>query len=58
MLIISRKIDERIIIENGANKIVISLNDIRGRKAVIGIEAPREIRVYREEILDREDDGN
>lgn len=58
MLVITRKPDERIIIGEGENEIIISLNEILGNKAKIGIIAPRHIRVYREELLDRERDGN
>jgi carbon storage regulator len=58
MLIITRKVNEGIIIGEGENRITILLNDIRGRRASIGIEAPKEIRIYREEILDRKNNDD
>ena len=49
MLVLSRHKDERIII--GGN-IVITVIDIRGDKVRIGIEAPRELTVHREEVVE------
>jgi carbon storage regulator len=47
MLVLSRHIDESIIIEGG---IKITVVDIRGDKVRLGIEAPRELAVDREEV--------
>ena len=47
MLVLTRKIDESIII---GDDIKITLVDIRGDQVKIGIEAPREISVHREEV--------
>jgi carbon storage regulator len=47
MLVLSRKIGERIIIAEG---IEISVVDIRGGKVRIGIEAPQSVRIHREEV--------
>jgi carbon storage regulator len=47
MLILSRKVDERIVI---GDEIEISVIDIRGDQVKIGIEAPRSIKVYRKEV--------
>lgn len=47
MLVLSRKIGESIIIDGC---ITVTLNDIDGRKVRIGITAPPEVRVDREEI--------
>ncbi len=51
MLVLSRKIGETIVIEEGA--ITISLVAIRGERALIGVNAPREISVHREEIYQK-----
>ena len=49
MLVLSRKMNESIII--GDNKIVITVVDIRGDNVRIGIVAPKEITVHREEVF-------
>lgn len=48
MLVLSRKKEETIII-NGNIKITIV--DIRGDKIRVGIDAPREIDIHREEVV-------
>lgn len=56
MLVLSRHRDESIMI--GEN-IVITVVDIRGDKVRLGIEAPQEIPVHRQEVYDaikREDE--
>lgn len=52
MLVLSRKLQERIII-NG--NIVVTVVEIDKNKVRIGVEAPREIPVFREELLGRGD---
>lgn len=49
MLVLSRKTDERIII---GDDIVITVVEIRGDKVRLGIAAPREVPVHRQEIYD------
>ncbi len=49
MLVLSRQRDESIII---GDNIKITIVDIRGDKIRIGIEAPPEIAVHREEVYD------
>ena len=51
MLVLSRKAKERIRI---GKDIVIVVNRIRGGVVSIGIEAPRETRVVRDELIDRD----
>lgn len=48
MLVLSRRRDERIMI---GDDIIVTVVDIHGDKVRIGIEAPRDIRVHREEIF-------
>ncbi len=50
MLVLSRKRTERIFI---GNDIVISVEDIRGDKVRIGITAPVEVPVHRQEVHER-----
>ena len=47
MLVLERNIDERIMI---GRDIIVTLCSIRGERARIGIEAPRGVPVFREEV--------
>ncbi len=47
MLVLSRKKDESIMI---GEDIVILVAEIRGDKVRLGIEAPRHVSIYREEV--------
>ncbi len=49
MLILSRKTNERIII---GEDIEIAVVDIRGDQVKIGIVAPKNVKVYRQEVFD------
>lgn len=49
MLVLSRKRDERIVINEN---IVITVVDIRGDKVRLGIEAPSTMPVHRSEVYD------
>ena len=48
MLVLSRKMNEKIVIDGG---IVITVVKIEGGQVRLGIEAPKHIKVFREEIL-------
>jgi len=47
MLILSRKVDEKVII---GDDIKISIIEIRGDQVRIGIDAPKKVKVFREEV--------
>jgi carbon storage regulator len=49
MLVLSRKIDERIMI---GDQIEISIVDIKGDQVKIGIQAPGTVKVYRKEVYE------
>jgi len=48
MLVLSRKFNESIVIDGG---IKITVVEIRGDKIRLGIEAPREVGIMREELV-------
>ena len=49
MLVLSRHRDESIMIGDG---VVITIVDIRGDKVRLGIDAPQEVPVHRQEVYD------
>lgn len=49
MLVLSRKINETILI---GNDIRITLLDVEGDKIKLGIEAPKAMKIFREELLE------
>ena len=49
MLILSRKINEKVVI---GDDITISIIEIRGDQVRIGIDAPKKIKVFRQEVFD------
>ena len=49
MLVLSRQRDESIII---GDNITITIVDIRGDKVRLGIDAPKEVPVHRQEVYD------
>lgn len=51
MLILTRKVDEQILLGENAN-IVLTLVEIRGDKVRIGIDAPKEWPVHRREVYE------
>ena len=49
MLILSRKINEKIMI---GDDISVSIIEIRGDQVRIGVDAPRKVKVFRQEVYD------
>ena len=49
MLILSRKIDQKIRI---GDDIIITLIDVKGDQVKIGVEAPSNVKVYRQEVFE------
>jgi len=50
MLILTRRVGEKILI---GDNVTIAVLDVRGNQVRIGIEAPSEVSVHREEIYHR-----
>lgn len=49
MLVLTRSVGERLII--GEGEITLTILDVRGNQVRIGIDAPRNVPVHREEIF-------
>lgn len=49
MLILSRKVNEKISI--GEN-ITLTIIDVRGDQVKVGVEAPKDVKVFRQEVFD------
>jgi len=49
MLILARRVNETIVI---GDTIRVSVVDIKGDQVKLGIEAPRDVKVYRQEVYD------
>jgi carbon storage regulator len=55
MLVLSRKVNEKIVIDGG---IVVTVVKVEGGQVRLGIEAPKHVKVFREEILDKANQGS
>lgn len=51
MLVLTRSVGERLIINNG--EIKLSILEVKGNQVRLGIDAPRNVSVHREEIFER-----
>jgi carbon storage regulator len=49
MLILSRRVNEKIVI---GDDIIVSVVEVRGDQVKLGIEAPRNVKVFRQEVFD------
>ena len=51
MLVLTRRVNEKILI---GDDIVLTVLEVRGDQVRLGIDAPREVKVFREEVLLRD----
>jgi len=51
MLVLTRRVNERIVI---GDDITVTVLEVRGDQVRLGIEAPRDVKVFREEVLGRD----
>ena len=49
MLILSRKVNEKVVI---GDDITVSIIEVRGDQVRIGIDAPKNVKVFRQEVFD------
>jgi len=54
MLVLSRKLGESIVIGEGPNAITVTVVRLRGDRIGLGIDAPKEVKIMRTEIIDKE----
>lgn len=52
MLVLSRKVDEKIIIGEGPDAIEVMVVAMQGDKVRIGIQAPKSLSIHRQEVYD------
>jgi carbon storage regulator len=50
MLVLTRRVNERIVI---GDDVTVTVLEVRGDQVRLGIEAPRDVKVFREEVLHR-----
>lgn len=53
MLILTRRVGETLMIDDGEKVITATVMGVKGNQVRIGIEAPRDVIIDREEIFDR-----
>ena len=53
MLVLTRQKGQKIIIQLGGEKLVLSVFEIRGDKVKLAFDAPESIHILREELLDQ-----
>ena len=51
MLVLTRSVGERLFIQDGVIKIQVL--EVKGNQVRIGIEAPKDIAIHREEVFER-----
>ncbi len=56
MLTLTRKPEETIVIGDGPERIEVIVKEIRRNQVRLGIVAPDNVRIFRKELIDREDE--
>jgi len=56
MLVLSRKVNESIVLNDN---IVVTILEVENGRVSLGVEAPREVKIFRSELVDsgREEEG-
>lgn len=55
MLVLSRKVHEKLILTIDDTEIVVCVVKIEGNRVRIGIQAPKDVKVCRQELLNNDD---
>lgn len=55
MLVLTRKVNQAIVIYVGGKRIAVRVNSASGRTVKLAVEASRDVKVLREELMDRTD---
>lgn len=58
MLTLTRKPEETIVIGDGPERIEVIVKEIRRNQVRIGILAPENVRIFRKELIEREDEDS
>lgn len=53
MLILTRRVGESLIIEIDGKKVTATVLGVKGNQVRVGVDAPKDVAVHREEIYDR-----
>jgi len=53
MLILTRRVGETLIIGEGADQITVTVLGVNGNQVRIGVDAPKDVPVHREEVYER-----
>ena len=53
MLVLTRRVQETVVIGEGVRAIRVTVLGVKGSHVRVGIEAPKDVEVHREEIYDR-----
>lgn len=53
MLILTRRIGETLVIGDDADKVLLTVVGVQGNQVRLGIDAPKDVPVHREEVYER-----
>ncbi|MGH1428746.1 MAG: carbon storage regulator [Arenicella sp.] len=58
MLVLTRKLDEEVIITVGSTEVAVSVVNVLGSKFQLGFDAPNDVSILRSELLNTKGDNN
>ncbi len=58
MLTLTRKPEETIVIGEGTERIEVTVKEIRRNQVRLGITAPESVRIFRKELVEREESSH